>query len=87
MTREALHRLVDELPETHLGLAEQTLESIRDAENPVVWSLEHAPLDDEPETEEERRAVEAARAEADRGELIPHEEVKRRWGLAPSRDE
>jgi hypothetical protein len=35
-----------------------------------------APLDDEPETEEERRDVEEARAEIARGETIPWEIVR-----------
>lgn len=39
-------------------------------------SLASAPEDDEPETEEERRAVEEAKKETGG---IPHEEVRRLW--------
>lgn len=67
MTRETLHRLVEDLPETHLGAAESALASLREAEDPVVWTLEHAPFDDEPETPAERAAVEAARRELREG--------------------
>jgi len=42
-------------------------------------SLLTAPLDDEPESEEERTAVETARSEPDPG--TPHEEVLREFGL------
>ncbi len=38
--------------------------------------LDHAPLDDEPETDEERRAVAEARADRERGiEPVPLETV------------
>ena len=47
--------------------------------DPVELSLLTAPLDDEPETEDERAAVEAARREPGPG--TPHEEVLREFGL------
>jgi hypothetical protein len=37
--------------------------------DPVAWMLDHAPLDDEPETEGERRAI--AEAHADRERIDP----------------
>ena len=40
-----------------------------------------APLDDEPETEEERAAVAEARAELARGEGIPAAEIYREFDL------
>ena len=79
--REALHRLADELPEDELHAAERYLQFLREKGDPLLRALMNAPYDDEPETKEERQAVAEARAEADRGELIPHEEVKRRWGI------
>ena len=78
--RAALHRLVDELPEPEVDTATRVLEALR-ATDPVLRSLMSAPYDDEPETEEERQAVAEARAEADRGELIPQEEIERELGL------
>src|SRR4051812_30207614 len=49
-------------------------------QHPALKALENAPLDDEPVTEEEERAVEEARAELRSGvPTIPHDEVKRRW--------
>jgi hypothetical protein len=44
--------------------------------DPVAWMLDHAPLDDEPETEEERRAVAEAHSDRERGiEPVPLESV------------
>ena len=42
-------------------------------------SLAAAPVDDEPETDDERRAVQAAREDA--APSIPHNEVLREFGL------
>lgn len=50
--------------------------------DPVRWMLDNAPIDDEPETEEERRAVAQVRADRARGiEGIPFEEIKAEFGL------
>ncbi|MDW5595284.1 hypothetical protein VSS74_13120 [Conexibacter stalactiti] len=50
--------------------------------DPVRWMLGNAPIDDEPETEEERRAVAEVRADRARGiEPIPFEEIKAEFGL------
>lgn len=44
--------------------------------DPVAWMLGHAPHDDEPETEDERRAVAEAHADRARGiEPVPLDEV------------
>lgn len=85
MTRDAIRQLVDDLDESDLPTAERLLRALRDSggeTDPVLRALENAPLDDEPETEEERTAAAEARAEADRGDLITHEEALRRLGLA-----
>jgi hypothetical protein len=57
--RERLHRIVDELPEADAKRALRVLERWRD--DPVALALAAAPFDDEPETAEERAAVEQAR--------------------------
>jgi hypothetical protein len=46
------------------GAAPQTL--AKTAGESVAWMLDHAPLDDESETEEERRAVAEAHADRER---------------------
>lgn len=53
--------------------------------NPALAALARAPLDDEPETPRERRAVEAARRAMARGELVPHAEAMSSVGR-PARD-
>jgi len=84
MTRDAIRQLVDDLDEHDLPIAERLLRALRDTggeSDPFLQALANAPFDDEPETEEERAAVAEARQELLEGRGIPHEEVKRRWGL------
>ena len=71
-TREALHRLIDELPDEE---AERVLRALTIAD-PVERSLTLAPLDDEPETGEELEGLREARAQAARGELIADDELE-----------
>jgi len=79
--RDSLHRLVDELPESELAAAERFLNYLRATTDPVLRALLEAPLDDEPETDEERHAVQEAREELARGEVRTLEEVRRELGL------
>jgi hypothetical protein len=67
-SKQTLYQLIDELPEAVLPEVERYLESVRD--DPVLRAILTAPMDDEPETDEEREDVREARAEAARGELI-----------------
>jgi len=75
-SREELHKLVDHIPEADVGAARKILRSLV---APVALSLLTAAPDDEPETEEERAEVEAARRETGAG--TSHEEVLREFGL------
>lgn len=51
--------------------------------DPVAWTLDHAPLDDEPEGDEERQAVAEARADRERGvKPAPLEDVVAEFGGA-----
>jgi hypothetical protein len=52
-------------------------------DDPIAAALRNAPIDNEPETEEEKQSVAEARAwlERNSGKGIPHEEAMRR--LAP----
>lgn len=82
MERDEIHRIVDELPEGELKAARRYLEFIRNVgADPVRRALENAPLDDEPETEEELRGVEQARRELEAGEVLTTEALKRELGL------
>ena len=74
--REHAHELIDRLPESQISALVGLLETMVD---PVATALRNAPIDDEPESEEERAEVEAARRESGPG--TPHEEVLREFGL------
>ena len=74
--RQELHSLVDHIPSGDLPAARKILRALAD---PVWQSSLAAPLDDEPETEDERAEVEAARSEPGSG--TSHEEVLREFGL------
>lgn len=78
--RDRLRQLVDEIPELELPAAKRYLEYLRNVGNsPVYRAVMEAPLDNEPETEEERLAVEEGRADIAAGRLIPHEQVMREF--------
>jgi hypothetical protein len=74
--RQELHVLVDHIPESDLPAARKILRGLMD---PVALTPLSAPLDDEPETAEERAEVDRALAEPGSG--TPHEEVLREFGL------
>ena len=78
--RRHAHQLIDRLPEAQLSTVVGLLETIVD---PVAAALSNAPMDDEPETQEEKRAAAEARVWLQRngGKGIPHEEAMRRLGL------
>lgn len=82
--KEALYRLIDELPEQELSIAQQMLEGLRDGTvDPVRLAFMTAPFDDEQETDEERAAVAEAREQLAHGETIADSELWRRLGHAP----
>lgn len=81
-SRNALHRLVEDLPESELPRAARVLEALRETAEVPLYTLETAPLDDEPETPEERAAVEEALQEIREGMPgLTTEELKRELGL------
>jgi hypothetical protein len=73
-TRDALHQLLDALPDEFLPIAEQRLAALRD--DPLLRTLMAAPEDDEPLTDEDLAALAEARAELARGETIPWEVLR-----------
>jgi hypothetical protein len=78
--REDAHHLIDRLTESQLAALVGLLGTMVD---PVTTALRNAPIDDEPETEEEKEAAAEARAWLERngGKGIPHEEAMQRLGL------
>jgi hypothetical protein len=79
MIRDALHRLVDELPDDAIDAAAEYLAALRD--DPLLRTLLAAPWDDEPETDAERAAVAQAEADFRAGRIVPLDDLKRELGL------
>jgi len=77
---EHAHELIDRLPESQISALVGLLETIVD---PVAASLRNAPIDDAPESEEEKQSVAETREWLARrgGKGIPHDEAMRRLGL------
>lgn len=72
--KERLHHAVESMTDEE---ARAALRTLADASgDPVAWMLDHAPIDDEPETDEERQAVAEARADRERGiKPVPLDDV------------
>ena len=75
--RQALHTLVDELPEPELPAAKRFLEYLRQTADPFRLALDSAPVDDEPLTEDDLAAIHEGFDDRARGETVSHDEVKR----------
>lgn len=78
--RREIHDEIDRMPEDDLPGLRALLATYP---NRLGAFLRNAPLDDEPETEEERLAVAEAEESIKRngGKCIPHEQVMRELGL------
>jgi hypothetical protein len=76
-TKQTLHQLVDELPDGVVDQAERLLRGLQ-TDDPVLRAALLAPLDDEPETNEERSAVDEARAARAAGRVVSQAEARRR---------
>jgi hypothetical protein len=76
--RQQAHAPVDLLPQEKLTAVVHLLQAISD---PLARSLAKAPLEDEPISEEEMRAVEASREWLKDHAPISHEEVLAEFGL------
>ena len=80
--REHAHELIERLAASQVAAVVGLLQAMLD---PVSRAIANAPIDDEPETEEERRAVAESKAwfERNGGRGIPHEEVLADLGFTP----
>ena len=70
-TREALHEVIDALPDEALPAVESSLKRLRD--DPWLNAILLAPEDDEPLSAEDAALLDAAR----RGPVVPHEAVRK----------
>lgn len=79
--RDAVHHLVDSLPAGSLLAAQRLLTALKAEEDKLPAFLRDAPLDDEPETNEERAAVAEGYADFAAGRVVSGEELRREFGL------
>lgn len=79
VTRADLHALIDALPAANLKEALR-LVAAPFKDDPALLAAILAPVDDEPFTDEEREAVEAAREAYRRGEWVSSEDVPHEIG-------
>ena len=75
------HELIDRLPPAQLAAVARLLKAMLD---PVSLAISNAPVDDEPETDEERRAVAEAKEWLQLHPGIPFEEVLADFGFTVS---
>jgi hypothetical protein len=80
--RGELHRLIDILPEGDIPTAMRVLEALSITADPVARSLALAPIDEEPDDDDFDGGLTAARKEAQDGDLMSHDEVKRNLGVS-----
>ena len=81
ITRTALRKLIDQLPESELVAAHRYLCYLRDEGDPVLQAFRNAPLDDEPLTEEDIKAIEEGKEDIKAGRVYTLEQVKTELGL------
>jgi hypothetical protein len=75
--REELRSYVEQIPESDVAL---WVQAIKDRDVVLLRAL-LAPIDDEPETDDERAAVAEGRAACERGDTLTTEELRRRLGI------
>ena len=78
MNREALHELIDRIPEEELQAAKRFLEYL--AVNPAYRAALSAPPDDEPVTEADGAAITRAQEDVQKGKFSAHAEILREFG-------
>ena len=79
MPREALHELIDRLPEGEIFAAQRLLEHL--ATSAPFRAAYSAPLDDEPVTPGDIEAIARGRRDIQAGEVVSHEDILREFGM------
>jgi hypothetical protein len=78
MTREALHELIDRIPEEEIIAAQRFLEYL--ATSAAFRATLSAPPDDEPVTRGDAESIARAHGDLKAGRVVSHEEVLREFG-------
>jgi hypothetical protein len=79
--RAEVHELIEQLQKDDLEAAKRYLEYLRDMGDPFLKKLREAPVDDEPETADERKRVEKANADLAAGRTLSTKALKKKLGL------
>lgn len=82
-TKEQIRQLVEDLPESDLETLKRVLEGLSalSSVNLVKAALAHAPIDDEPVTDEEAQAIEEGERDVEAGRVVTVDQVKVRFRL------
>lgn len=79
MSREALHELIDRLPESQIVAAQRALERL--ATDTGFRAAMSAPPDDEPITAGDAEAIARAQRDIQAGMVVSHNEILREFGI------
>ena len=86
-TREQIHALIDELPDSELGPLAEILASRRangTGDDPLLDAIANASEDDEPLTREDEQAISEGQADIANGRLKSLQDIKRELGYEPA---
>ena len=81
LPKKRLHELVDELSEDQVEAAERYLRSLHNQDDPVVRAMRSAPVDDEPLSDEDRKAIDDGHRDIAAGRCIPDDLIRHKLGL------
>jgi hypothetical protein len=79
MTREALHELIDRIPENDIVAAQRLLEHL--ARSAPFRAAMSAPIDDEAVTAGDVEAIARAQRDLQADRVVSHDDVLREFGL------
>lgn len=79
--RDALHRLVDDLPEEDVRTAQRLLAALVLTRDPILQKLLTASPDDEPDRDDDDGGLTQARREIREGDLVTLDEIRRELEL------
>jgi hypothetical protein len=79
MNREALHELIDRIPDSGIVAAQRVLERL--ASDAAFRAAMSAPPDDEPVTAGDAEAIARARKDLQAGMTVSHDEILREFGI------
>lgn len=75
--KQRLQLLVEQLPDDEVHTALRFVESLTGSADPVASAFDAAPVDDEPLTPAERKAIDETESELGRHDLVSHQDARR----------